>query len=525
MIEHQLRQREYLLQITRAMTSRLDLPSLLTLIISSAVDMLHGELGFIALRGANGQLEIRASYGIPAELLSGFSPFLTGMPSPEGRSHLPVWQLPDLRLKLEIVAATSGLDLRQVVALPLIADERYLGVIYVFRSTGVDFSTNDRQVLSSFADQVAIAVRNAQLYEEVWSDNVLLDAIINSSANGIMILDTSCRILKINRSLGRMTGWSPEDAIDRPCREVLKLRTRNGDEDLCARECPLEKLAEELPADGKLSVEGVIQNELAVPPITVEVTYTPLYNRRGDIISVVANVDDITRFRAAEELKSTFISVVSHELKTPVALIKGYADTLRREDAQWDDKTMRESLGIIVEESDHLNHLINNLLEASRIQAGGLTLRPNHFQLPPVVEKLVAGFRLQTNTHQFEIDFPDDFPLVYGDEERMKEVLSNLLGNAVKYSPDGGLISVGGRADGKWVTVYVADNGVGISPNERENIFDRFYRVENRLSRRTQGTGLGLYLSRAIVEAHGGRIWVESMPEKGSIFIFTLPQH
>ena len=107
----------------------------------------------------------------------------------------------------------------------------------------------------------------------------------------------------------------------------------------------------------------------------------------------------------------------------------------------------------------------------------------------------------------------------------MKEVLSNLLGNAVKYSPNGGLISVGGRADGKWVTVYVADNGVGISPNERENIFDRFYRVENRLSRRTQGTGLGLYLSRAIVEAHGGRIWVESMPEKGSIFIFTLPQH
>ena len=207
------------------------------------------------------------------------------------------------------------------------------------------------------------------------------------------------------------------------------------------------------------------------------------------------------------------------------ALIKGYADTLRREDARWDEKTMRESLGIIVEESDHLNHLINNLLEASRIQAGGLTLQPNHFQLPPVVEKLVAGFRLQTSTHQFEIDFPHDFPLLYGDEERIKEILSNLLGNAVKYSPDGGLISVGGRADGMWTTVYVADSGVGIAPSEWENIFDRFYRVENSLSRRTQGTGLGLYLSRAIVEAHGGRIWVESMPEKGSIFIFTLPQH
>jgi signal transduction histidine kinase len=524
MTDYQLRQREYLLQITRAMTSRLDLPSLLTLILSSAVDMLQGELGFIALRGSDGDLGIRASYGIPTDMLSVFSPFLTGIPNVEAHSHLPVWQVPDLRLKLEVVAATSGLRLRQVVALPLVADESYLGVIYVFRSTGVDFSVNDRQVLSSFADQVAIAVRNAQLYEEIWTDKLLLDAIIDSSANGIMILDISCHVVKINRSLGRMTGWVPEEAIGRPCHEVLRLRSRSGDEDICARECPLKELSEKLSPGDKMSVEGVIHIEQAVPPVTVEVTYTPLYDRKGNIINIVADVDDITKFREAEELKSTFISVVSHELKTPVALIKGYADTLRREDAKWDEATMRESLGIIVEESDHLNHLINNLLEASRIQAGGLTLKPNYFLLPPLIEKLVAGFELQTKIHQFEIDFPPNFPAVYADEERIKEVLSNLLGNAVKYAPSGGVISVGGRAEDKWVTVYVADSGIGIARHERDNIFHRFYRVENSLSRSTQGTGLGLYLSRAIVEAHGGRIWVESMPEKGSIFIFTLPQ-
>ena len=525
MIDYQLRQREYLLQITRAMTSRLDLPSLLSLIISSAVDMLQGELGFIALRGPDGELEIRASYGIPAELLQVFAPFLRGVPNVEGHSHLPVWQIPDLRLKLEIVAATSGLNLRQVVALPLVADERYLGVIYVFRSTGVDFSANDRQVLSSFADQVAIAVRNAQLYEEIWADRMLLDAIIDNSANGIMILDTTCRVLKINRMLARMTGWAAEDAIGQPCHLVLKLRSRNGREDLCAQACPLQNLSKSLASGEKISVEGTIQSAPGIPPVTVQVTYTPLFNRKGNIINILVNVDDITRFREAEELKSTFISVVSHELKTPVALIKGYADTLRREDVKWDQDTIRESLNIIVEESDHLNHLINNLLEASRIQAGGLTLKPSYFLLPPLVEKLVAGFRLQTDKHTFRIDFPPDFPAVYGDEERIKEVLSNLLGNAVKYSPSGGLITVGGRADEQWVTVYVADSGVGIPPQERENIFDRFYRVDNNLSRSTPGTGLGLYLSRAIVEAHGGRIWVESMPEKGSIFIFTLPQH
>jgi signal transduction histidine kinase len=274
----------------------------------------------------------------------------------------------------------------------------------------------------------------------------------------------------------------------------------------------------------KRQVEGVVKNTADLPDVTVQVTYTPLYDRDGDVIHIVANVDDITRFREAEELKSTFISVVSHELKTPVALIKGYADTLRREDVKWDDETVRDSLGIIVEESDHLDQLINNLLEASRIQAGGLTLKPGHFLLPPLAAKLIAGFKLQTKNHLFELDFPPDFPPIYADEQRLQEVISNLLSNAVKYSPEGGTIWVGGRADGKWVTIYVADQGVGIDPQEHENIFKRFYRVEDHLTRSTQGTGLGLYLCRAIVEAHGGRIWVESKPGKGSIFIFTLPQ-
>jgi PAS domain S-box-containing protein len=521
MVDYQLRQREFLLRISRAMSSRLDLPSLLALIIQSAVDMLQGELGFIALRRSSGDFEIRASFGISPQMMPVFAPFLTGIPHVEGNSYLPLWQVPDLRFKLDILAATSGVNLRQVVALPLVTEDRLQGVIYIFRSTGVDFSTNDRQVLASFADQAAIAVRNAHLYEQAFAEKQLLDAVIESSSTGLMILDTHCRIVKINLALGRMTGFDPDDVVGKPCSEVLRLHVHAGagDVDICHEDCPLRHLA---PGEKK-RVEANLHTP-GQPNLTVQVIYTPLYDREGSIINIVANVDDITRFREAEQLKSTFISVVSHELKTPVALIKGYADTLRREDAKWDAQTVRESLGIIVEESDHLSHLIDNLLEASRIQAGGLTLKPSHFLLPPLVEKLTAGFSLQTQQHHFQVDFHPDFPAVYGDEQRIEEVLSNLIGNAVKYSPQGGTIFVGGRADGQWITVYVADQGVGIAPEEQENVFERFYRVENHLTRTTQGTGLGLYLARAIVQAHGGRIWVESMPGKGSIFIFTLPQ-
>jgi signal transduction histidine kinase len=256
----------------------------------------------------------------------------------------------------------------------------------------------------------------------------------------------------------------------------------------------------------------------------VGVTATPLYDEEGRLARVILNIVDITRFRQAEELKSTFVSVVSHELKTPVALIKGYAETLRREDADWDRETVQESLGVIAEEADHLTHLIDSLLEASRIQAGGLKLEPTDVYLPRVAEKVIDGFQTQTDVHTFELDFPPDFPALWGDPERLKEVLANLVSNAVKYSPDGGTVWVGGRADQAGATIYVADQGIGIPPEEQNRIFERFHRVETGLHRRTEGAGLGLYLVKAIVEAHGGRVWVESAPGRGSIFMFTLPR-
>jgi signal transduction histidine kinase len=139
---------------------------------------------------------------------------------------------------------------------------------------------------------------------------------------------------------------------------------------------------------------------------------------------------------------------------------------------------------------------------------------------------VVDGFQTQSGDagiHSFELDFEPDFPAVWGDPERLREVLSNLVSNAIKYSPAGGVVWIGGRTDQTGVTVYVADQGIGIPPEEQNRIFDRFHRVESGLHRSTDGTGLGLYLVKAIVDAHGGKVSVESTPTRGSIFMFTLP--
>jgi PAS domain S-box-containing protein len=520
MQDYELRQRDYLLQISRAMTSRLDLPSLLELTLKSAVELLRGQVGLIVLQGRDRVMRVQASYGLPEGLVRFFQPLwadLPGLRDPvEAASR---WRIPDLQMRLSMVAAAAGLALSQVVALPLAIEEKLIGAIYIFRIGGGAFSASDRTLLAAFADQAAIAVRNAELYQRASQEQRALSAIIDNSAEGVMILDAEGRVQVFNRALAHVTGWSPEQAMGRPADEVLALRDRQG-QPLSLPEAPAHRVS---AAEGRAYVEGEVVRR-GGPLLTVGVTATPLYDDRGDLARVILNVVDITRFRQAEELKSTFVSVVSHELKTPVALIKGYAETLRREDADWDQETMRNSLAVIIEEADRLTHLIDSLLEASRIQAGGLKRAPTDGHLPRLAERVVDGFRTQTEVHTFEMDFPPDFPPVWGDPERLREVLSNLVSNAIKYSPDGGTIWVGGRVDQTGVTVYVADPGIGIPPEEQGHIFDRFHRVESGLHRRTKGTGLGLYLVKSIVEAHGGRVWVESAPGRGSIFMFTLPR-
>jgi len=531
MQDYRLRQRDYLLRISRALTARLDLAPLLELTLNSAVELLRGQVGLIVLGDADGAMHVRASYGLPPQLLSFFRPLWADLPGlgapPPGSGRPRTWHIPDLKVRLGMVAAAAGLAVNQVVALPLVIEEARIGAIYIFRIGGGAFSAEDRTLLAAFADQAAIAVRNATFYEQISDERQILSAIIDNSADGIMILDRAGLTLRINRALARMTGWEPEEAIDRPAAEILFLRDRNGDPVLLPG-VPDRRTSE---SDEPRYVEGEIVGRAGQPrrasrtaPVSAGVTATPLYDREGNLLRVILNVVDITRFRQAEDLKSTFVSVVSHELKTPVALIKGYAETLRREDAAWDAATVRDSLAVINEEADHLTHLIDDLLEASRIQAGRLKLEPTDVSLPHLAHKVVDGLRARTGLHTFEFDFPPDLPSVWGDPERLQEVLSNLIDNAVKYSPSGGTVWIGGRVDQSTVTVYVADQGIGIPPEEQARIFDRFHRVDSPEHRSAKGTGLGLYLVKAIVEAHGGRVWVESAPERGSIFIFTLPR-
>lgn len=231
----------------------------------------------------------------------------------------------------------------------------------------------------------------------------------------------------------------------------------------------------------------------------------------------------LARVREADQLKSQLLSTVSHELRTPLASIKGYVTTLIDYRERLQTATQDEFLHIIDEEADRLRELVENLLDMSRIEAGVLRIHPEPTRLTPVIERALAVLQPKLAGREVGVDALDALPDVIIDASRIQQVLSNLIDNAAKYSPPGTPISIQVDADDTHLVVGVRDRGPGIAPEHAEKIFDRFYRIENAGIRSTGGIGLGLAICRGLIEAHGGRMWVDSAPGRGSTFFFSIP--
>ncbi len=224
--------------------------------------------------------------------------------------------------------------------------------------------------------------------------------------------------------------------------------------------------------------------------------------------------------RELTRMQDDFISTVSHELRTPLGFIKGYVTTLLRDDTEWDETSQKDFLEIIDDEADRLRELIDNLLDSSRLESGTLSMTFEPARLGPVVRAMIQ--RVAGATPEIEVitEMPDDLPILEIDSTRIAQVLDNFLTNASKYAP-GAKVNIKVDADDKRVRVEVRDEGPGIPQEHLSHLFERFYRIPK--SAATRGTGLGLYISRKIIDAHGGEIGVESIVGEGTIFFFTLP--
>ncbi|MDQ2906043.1 MAG: cell wall metabolism sensor histidine kinase WalK [Chloroflexota bacterium] len=235
---------------------------------------------------------------------------------------------------------------------------------------------------------------------------------------------------------------------------------------------------------------------------------------------------DVTQERAVDRMKSEFVSLVSHELRTPLTSIQGYVDLLLTdEDVGTLTALQREFLGIALSNAHRLGRLINDFLDLSHIESGKLVLHCEPFPLVQLIREVSSSFHLSLAAKQQDVTLhlPDPALMVYGDANRMVQVLTNLLSNAHKYTPVGGHLEIAVEIKGTLAHISVIDTGIGLSGEEQAQLFTRFYRAENAATRAIQGTGLGLTITRSLVEMHGGELQVSSTPGVGSIFCFTLP--
>ncbi len=422
LVDFRVRQRDYLLEIARTISQELELDKLLERILTITAEMLAGQASLIALRAEEGGWKVAASHGIPPAFLRHLDPLLSEVPDNEDPAR---FELPEINRLLQKVTRSATLGLLTGLGLPLIARQRVIGVIFVFRGYSGVFSRNDLNLLQSFADQAAIAVHNAQLYTQVLQEKQRADALLDSVADGILILTPDRVIERASPSFSQMYGQPVSQIQTRSHDEIIQWARLENGMTLTQAEAggwPLTPTAT-FYAEGDLKRPN---NNL----LPVGITYAPLVSQDNILQHIIATVRDISHFREAEELKSTFISVVSHELRTPVALIKGYVSTLRREDVSWDPAVVRDSLEVIEEEADRLTNLIENLLDASRLQAGGLSLNLADIALDDLVKRTAERFQTQTTEHTIRTDFPPEFPIIVADEERLTQVLTNLISNA-----------------------------------------------------------------------------------------------
>jgi signal transduction histidine kinase len=512
--DFRVRQRDYLLEIARALTGELDLTALLDRILGISIEMLAGRAGFIALN-AEPSWHVTASKNLSPAFRNHLEKLVTHISEGEESATIEIQEIMET---IQHLTVTASMGLLSGVGLPLMANKKVIGVIFIFRNYVGVFSSNDRLLLRSFADQAAIAVVNAQLYTLISNEKKRLDILLDLAADGILILDHKHVIERGNATYAQLAGISLTGIVGKHHDQLIKWSTP-----------PQGIQLEEAEAGGwplspnsQLYVEGDLERP-AQHPLPVGISYAPLLSPDGHLLNIIMTVRDNSRHRQADDLKSTFISIISHELKTPVALIKGYVATLRRDDAHWDKHIVNDSLAVIEDETDHLTSLIDNLLDASRLQTGGINLKRSDVNLKTIIEQIAERYRTQSDRHEIIIDLPPEIPILLADEDRLRQVISNLLSNAIKYSPEGKIV-VHGQAKQDKVIICISDEGPGITQDDIPHIFDRFYRAPGVINR-TKGAGLGLYLARSIIEAHGGQIWVESLPEKGTRFCFSLPRN
>jgi PAS domain S-box-containing protein len=425
---------------------------------------------------------------------------------------------------------------RSAIAVPLMMGEEVLGALLLFHRQPERFTPDQLELAQATAKQVTVAINNAQLFRLIRDQAERLgdmlrtqhietsrsQAILEAVADGVLVTDVSGKITLFNASAEQILSLDRDEILGQSLDHFIGLFGKAAQSWMLTIRTWLEDPNSYQPGD--TYAEQVVLDNRRV----VSVHLSPV-RLRNDFLGTVSIFRDITHQVEVDRLKSEFVATVSHELRTPMTSIKGYVEILLMGAAGSMSPQQVHFLEIVKSNTERLAVLVNDLLDVSRIEAGRVTLSLQALDLREVAEDVIAtlSHRMQEEERpmKIELDIPSDLPRVYGDPERARQVLDNLLENAYQYTEIGGTINLRMHPEGDMMQIDVKDNGIGITLEEQKRVFERFYRGEDPLVLATSGTGLGLSIVNSLVDMHKGSLWLESsgIRGEGSVFSFTLP--
>jgi two-component system phosphate regulon sensor histidine kinase PhoR len=401
------------------------------------------------------------------------------------------------------------------LAAPLITKEQPMGVIYLEAPSG-RFSEEQLDLTTSFAHFAALALENAQLYRHMEEKRRELEAILWSIGDGVIVIDSQCNLIMINPVACEIFETTASTAIGQPLSKVV------GDEALIS----LLEEALEGDDDSSLAKEIVLRPAGNGREMAYEALASPLAGAGDGNRGAVVVLRNITKQKELELMKSNFVSIVSHELKTPLHSIKGFVDVILMGKTGEINEVQRDFLETTRDQAKHLQNMINDLLDSTQFESGRVNLSLEEISLAELIDEIITKLGPLADEMGITLckNIAPGLSFIHADRTRLLQVLTNLVDNAIKFTPAGGRISLEAFDNGTQVQVRVSDTGIGIPPGEREKVFNRFYQIDSSATRAYRGTGLGLAICKYIIEAHRGRIWVESNDPQGSIFCFTVPK-
>jgi PAS domain S-box-containing protein len=404
--------------------------------------------------------------------------------------------------------------LESVLFAPLAIEGNVVGLLGLANKPG-GFTDNDARLASAFGELAAIALRNAWSIESLEDSEERFRSVVETAGDAIISIDAVGSTVYWNRAAERVFGYKASQMIGKQVTAIMPERLRKAHAEGLAR---VNSTGEMRIIGSTVEMEGLRKDGTEFP---LELTLATWKSKGSTFFTAI--VRDITERRKLDELKDEFIGLVSHELRSPLTVVVGAVNTALTELERLTPEETRQLLEDAASEADVLSHLLGNLLELSRAQANRLVLYVEPMNIRTVIQRVLEKIEGQHAGHTFVMDAPGGLPPLPADQLRVERILHNLLENAAKYSPRGGEIRISVKPDGKRLLIGVSDRGSGIALEHQAMLFQPFQRLEDSMRAGIKGIGLGLLVCRRLVEAHGGRIWVESEPGKGTTFYFTLP--